>query len=176
MAIERERKFLVIKDKLPSDFFTRTTGKQAIQTGYFTRGNVAIRVSRKNVGQPSEKCKVCFKGPGTEERQEFEYTIPNKDAEALIELAPTFLQKVRYDFEGWEIDCIDISKSPMNDHLQGKAAEGPHEIWVAEWEEHEGKAAIPSPLPEWIDREVTEEPRVYSNQALAWKHGTIGNW
>lgn len=93
MVIERERKFLVIKEKLPTDFLAAMPGGKNIQTGYFTRGNVAIRVSRKNVGQPDEKCKVCFKGPGTEERQEFEYTIPNKDAEALIELAPDVPQE-----------------------------------------------------------------------------------
>jgi len=176
MVIERERKFLVIKDKLPTDFLAAMPGGKNIQTGYFTRGNVAIRVSRKNVGKPDEKCKVCFKGPGTEERQEFEYTIPNKDAEALIELAPTFLKKVRYDFEGWEVDCIDLSKSPKNEDKDGNMIGGPSELWVAEWEEHEGKSPIPDPLPEWIGKEVTEEPRVYSNQALAWEHGTIGNW
>ena len=42
---------------------------------------------------------------------------------------------------------------------------------MAEWEEHPGKSPLPNPLPPWIFREVTEEPREYSNQALAWKYG-----
>lgn len=153
MAIERERKFLLIRENLP-----RSLGRgKIIQTGYFTKDSVAIRVSIKNLGGEDEKSKICFKSPGTEERQEFEYTIPTEDAKALLVLAPTFLSKTRWDREGWEIDRFDLPTDT--------------ELWVAEWEEREGKGPIPNPLPDWIGQEVTEQPELYSNQALAWKYG-----
>ncbi len=148
MNLERERKFLVVKEKLPKDL---GKGKR-IQTGYFTNDNVAIRVSIGNQGEPNEKCKICFKGPGTEERQEFEYTIPNEDAHALIKLSPTYLTKTRYDFEGWEIDCLDLPTE---------------KFWMAEWEEHEGKAPIPEVKPEWVGYEVTSKIE-FTNMRIAW--------
>lgn len=165
MAIERERKFIVDPRK---GMLRQLLGLQtrenvsSIETGYFTRDGVAVRVSSKNRGTSREKCKICFKSPGTEERQEFEYTIPNEDAHELLKLAPTRLTKYRYDIDGWEIDCIDLGVI---------GPDGTASCWMAEWEEHPGKSPLPNPLPEWIDREVTEEPREYSNQALAWKYG-----
>lgn len=160
MAIERERKFLVDPKKLPSALGVANVFP--VVTGYFTRDGVAIRVSSKNMGSLTEKCKICFKGPGSEQREEFEYTIPNEDARALLRLAPTQLMKYRFELDGWEIDSIDLGVV---------GPDGSTKLWMAEWEEHPGKSPLPSPLPEWIFREVTEEPREYSNQAIAWKYG-----
>lgn len=149
MAIERERKFLVDAMKLPTavligDFFE-------VESGYFTETGPAIRVTHRIGG----KCKICLKSPGGETRQEFEYIIPEADALAMIKLSPTFLKKARFIFEGWEIDRIPLPSTVL---------------WVAEWEEHEGKAPFPTQLPEWIIREVTGDHQ-YSMQALAWKYG-----
>jgi adenylate cyclase len=152
--IEVERKFLVHSDKLPSLVYTK---RHFIEAGYFTKDNVAIRVTCS-----SDKSKVCFKGPGGEAREEYEYEIPHADAKSLLKLSPTYLQKIRYFYEGWEIDCIFIERSVWLE--DGKV------IWMAEWEEHEGKLACPNPLPEWIGKEVTGMPEYY-NQALAWKYG-----
>jgi len=157
MALERERKFLVDPALLPLE---ATRKGVSIQAGYFTQGPVAIRVTSR-LGNDVSKQKICFKGPGSEERQEFEYTIPNADAEALLALSPTNLFKLRYEYQGWEIDCIDLPSE----------ARSPKRLWVAEWEEAEGKPSIPSPLPDWIIEEVTHRPEEFSNAALAWKYG-----
>lgn len=150
MALERERKFLVITDKLP----TSLPPGNVIEAGYFTQGEVAIRVTIKNRGQEKAVHKVCFKGPGTVERQEFEYSIPREDAVSLMDLSPTYIKKVRIDFEGWEIDSFVL---------------GGRQFWVAEWEEGEGKP-FPDQLPDWIGVEVTDIPE-FTNMRLAWKYG-----
>lgn len=157
MAIERERKFLVHADKLSALLpMSVMYGGYIVLSGYFTKDGIAIRVTRRIGG----KCKVCFKSGTGEERQEFEYIIPENDAIELMKLSPTFLKKVRYEFKGWEIDRIEL---PSGDgHIT--------HLWVAEWEEHEGKDPFPETLPAWIDREVTGDPR-FSMQGLAWVHG-----
>lgn len=149
MNLERERKFLVHRHLIPAEALIKPW---SLETGYFTEGDVAIRVSLCT----DAKTKICFKGPGGEERMEFEYEIPRADAEALIKLSPTYLTKRRFLYGGWEIDCIDLSAK--------------EELWMAEWEEHEGKEPIPSPLPDWISSEVTGSP-IFTNQNIAWKHG-----
>lgn len=153
MAIERERKFLVDPVLIPPKALTEPWDLEA---GYFTRTGPAIRVTLRKDG----KTKVCFKSEGGLERQEFEYVIPRKDAEDLIKISPTYLAKKRYLYEGWEIDCIPVFK----DGLLLK------EIWMAEWEEQEGKGPVPDPLPKWVEREVTGVTE-YSNQFLAWHYG-----
>src|SRR5579863_8090256 len=123
MNLECERKFLVsgllvsfLKDKKP----------RFIETGYFTNDLIAIRISLRDDGVTKPFSKICIKGPGTRERMEFEYTIPLDDAKALLQLAPTYLKKFRYDHEGWEIDHFpDIG------------------LWMAEWEDGPDKGKCP---------------------------------
>jgi CYTH domain-containing protein len=145
MNIERERKFQVLfrPPNLPEG--------RIMTTGYFTENGVAVRASYSNKGV----ARVCFKGPGTEERAEFEYRIPLEDGVRLVELAPTRLIKIRYDMDGWEIDFFPFIGSGF---------------WMAEWEEHDGKARFPDVKPDWLGSEVTEDLR-FTNQALAWQHG-----
>ncbi len=167
MAIERERKFLVDWQKLPGSIFDRGMVRDCkeIHTGYFTKDGVAIRVSVRDLGQPTEKCKVCFKSPGGSlEREEYEYTIPTSDALSLLNLAPTRIKKDRFDLDGWEIDhlTINVSDEPGVPVLT--------DMWMAEWEETPGKQPFPETLPDWSSVEVTTDPD-YSNQALAWKYG-----
>lgn len=156
MAVERERKFLVNCKKLP----TLPTGN-VLYAGYFTKpgesGRVAIRVTKRVGGV----CKVCFKGPGTEVREEFEYTIPTEDGERMLDMAPTHLTKTRYELDGWEID--HYTNVPPVFICAGRVGE----LWVAEWDESHTGMTVP-PIPEWIVREITEEPDTYGNQALAW--------
>lgn len=142
--IERERKFLVAPHLLPE-----LPAGRVIEAGYFTKEGIAIRCTIRSDGVQ----KVCFKGPGLGEREEYEYSIKDKDIRGLMNLAPTYLKKTRYDFEGWEIDHFP----ELN-------------LWMAEYEEAEGKPPIPNPLPRWITREVTEDS-MYTNMALAWRYG-----
>lgn len=152
MAIERERKFRVLPELLPPEALKNS---YEVEAGYFTNGPIAIRVTSRASGRQ----KICFKGPGTQEREEFEYLIPNEDAQRLLMLAPTNLKKTRYEFEGWEIDHF---------HVDEVQTSGP--LWVAEWEEAPGKQPIPSPLPPWIGLEVTEDVK-FTNMRLAWMLG-----
>lgn len=149
MAIERERKFLVNPHLLPKEALESFYETQA---GYFTDGPIAIRVTSRKGG----KQKVCFKGPGSEEREEFEYIIPKEDAERLLALAPTNIHKTRFEYGGWEIDKIRTTPDA--------------DLWFAEWEEAPGKPPIPSPLPEWIGEEVTGRVEL-TNMRLAWTYG-----
>ena len=151
--IERERKFIVNPAKLPETYKQlMVEGKyRTVRTGYFTRDGVAIRASATNHERFDPGYKVCFKGPGTEEREEFEYRIPAEDALRLVELAPFKINKQRLIVDGWEIDFFSF---------------GDTHLVMAEWEEHEGKGPIPSPLPSWVIREVTEDVR-FTNQHLA---------
>jgi CYTH domain-containing protein len=157
MNLERERKFLVRPDMLPKLLLEN---KRRIITGYFTTGGVAIRVSQVQGGERDGRSKICFKGPGTEERAEYEYDVPRDDADGLLALAPTSLTKFRYDYQGWEIDEIFLPRP--NQYTKT--------LWVAEWEEHPGKPPIPDPLPAWIGLDVTADSS-YKNSALAFEYG-----
>lgn len=166
MAIERERKFLVNEMHFPPTVYDMIADGHCmrIKTGYFTKDGIAIRVSLRDLGKPTQKCKICFKTEGGQmEREEFEYTIPEPDARRLLELSPTILRKERFEFEGWEIDYITINASTT------EGAPILTNLWMAEWEEAPEKM-FPATLPPWISTEVTEDP-TYSNQALAWKYG-----
>ena len=151
MAIESERKFLVDVRKLPpeilkADFY-------AVESGYFTEFGNAIRVTHRVGG----KCKFCLKSPVAEVRYEFEYTIPEPDARRMLDLSPTHLVKHRTVFQGWEVDRIELGGTT-------------EDLWIAEWEKHEGQLEFPAVLPAWIVKEVTGEYE-FSMQGLAWKWG-----
>ena len=149
--IERERKFLVVATKLPS-FVTGALAMddqevcRQMRTGYFTRDGIAIRASVGNVGRHNPKSRICFKGPGLESREEFEYEIPLDDAIRLVELAPYKINKSRIEFEGREIDSFEGGGI------------------LAEWEYHDGKGD--PVLPVWLGKEVTNDPD-YTNQQIA---------
>lgn len=150
MILERERKFLVDGSKMNKVIPADSLRKVHV-AGYFTKpGEPAVRVT---YSPTTGKGKFCIKGPGAVERLEIEHSIPLIDAVAAVELSPTKLIKIRYDLDGWEIDCF-LTMS----------------LWMAEWEEHEGKTNMPAKLPDWIIEEVTDKPE-FTNQALAWKHG-----
>lgn len=157
MNVERERKFIVDPRKLPRGLLRN---RRKITTGYFVDRPCAVRIAYRE----GELSKICVKGPGTGERLEFEYGIPQEDGRALLELAPTRIVKHRHDLRGWEIDeFVDVP---------GFVPGIPDEpLWLAEWEEDLDKPAIPDPLPPWILFEVTDNP-AFSNAALAFAHGT----
>ncbi len=154
MGIEIERKFLVMDDRWRS----RVEKSVRMAQGYLN--DLAA------VSEGAQKASVRVRIAGHEAflnlksrelghtRQEFDYPIPAADAEALLELCVGGLidktrHYVRHAGFLWEIDEF----AGMNAGLI-----------VAEIELPSADAAFDK--PEWVGREVTDEPRYY-NLALA---------
>ena len=142
MAVEIERKFLVIGDAW------RSAPSLLIRQGYLNRDpqrTVRVRTS-------DDQAWVTVKGlTRGATRAEFEYPIPVGDAESLLELCEKpILEKrrymIRHGSQIWEVD----------EFLGDNAG-----LVVAEAEvEHEGTDLE---LPPWIGDEVTSEPRYYNS-------------
>ncbi|MBX6380004.1 MAG: CYTH domain-containing protein [Thermoflavifilum aggregans] len=162
MAIEIERRFLVKPDawhQLVSQ--QKLKGKRYVQ-GYLCMGEKAVI----RVRIADTQAWITIKGKTSHAtRTEFEYPIPVADAQQMLRLltANTLIQKTRYhlatDEDGyWEVDVF-------HDENEG--------LIIAERELMlPGQFLI---LPEWIDREITEDPRFYNmNLALHpfknWSH------
>lgn len=148
MGSEIERKFLVREDAFEGPAGT------SFRQGYLPTSN--LTVTRVRVA--GDKAWLTIKG-GTKgiERLEFEYEIPTADAEQMLDelCEKPLVEKTRYMREHaghtWEID-----------RFQGDNAG----LLIAEVEL---QSADEKPeLPDWILREVSDEPR-YFNSSLV-KH------
>jgi CYTH domain-containing protein len=144
MPREIEHKFLIHPECLPK----LPAGERIIQGYLSTQPTVRVRLvsrGKKSAGF------LTIKGPGFRSRAEYEYPIPPQDARELLKLCGHVkLEKIRYKFDGWEIDRFL----------------GAHKgLWLAEFELKHTRQKLP-PLPDWIDREVTGDAR-YSNSNLA---------
>lgn len=148
MGIEIERRFLVRVDALPRAL---PSGSRLIQ-GYLSFLPLVRVRTVQQLSRRSTQAFLTVKGRGTRVRAEFEYSIPVKDAEALLELCgQMWLQKIRRCMGPWEVDCY----------------EGRHAgLWLAEIELSRARQPLPKPLPPWIGHEVTDDPR-YTNSRLA---------
>lgn len=147
MAIEIERKFLVINDNWRNE----VNKKYAIKQGYLsTVPERTVRVRTK-----SEKGYITIKGVSENiTRIEFEYEIPFGDAAKLLSLCELpIIEKIRHEigFEGknWEVD----------------------EFWgankgliVAELELYSEQEKFV--VPEWIGLEVSNDPRFYNSNLV----------
>ncbi|MCM1319012.1 MAG: CYTH domain-containing protein [Muribaculaceae bacterium] len=144
MALEIERKFLVINDEYKS----MARAKYNIRQGYLTRrpeGIVRIRVK-------DDHAYLTVKGKNSgETRLEFEYEIPYADGEQMLALCEgPNLHKTRYivDYKGftWEVDQFHGDKVGLV---------------IAEVELHDisEKPAHPG----FIGTEVTGDPRYYNS-------------
>ena len=149
MGIEIERKFLVAGD----GWRQAVRGAPvAIRQGYLSAGQgPSVRLRRAG-----DAAFLTVKGPGGKVRAEFEYAIPAEEAEAMLALCPSPpLGKTRWSVphEGhvWTVDVFDAPA-----RLAG--------LVLAEVELE--SETVEPPLPGWLGREVTEDPR-YSNAALA---------
>lgn len=156
MGKEIERKFLVNKDSW------RPEGKgQLYRQGYLSE--VKERVVR--VREIGDKGFLTVKGK-TEgfSRLEFEYDIPVKDAQQMLDTLcePPLIEKTRYeeDHEGmlWEIDVF------LGEN------EG---LVLAEVELEAEKQQVS--LPAWIDKEVSKDSRYFNvnlvkNPFRKWHH------
>ncbi len=145
---EIERKFLVVGDSWK---------RQAYRRCHFAQGYL------NNAANPENKCSIRVRIEGDEarlniksmeigiSRDEYEYAIPVADAERMLRtlvIGPV-LEKVRHwvAHEGfvWEVD----------EFLGDNAG-----LVVAEVELPDEQ--VMPPLPDWVGREVTHEPRYYN--------------
>ena len=147
MAVEIERKFLLKNDSWRDNVIRSHVLKQ----GYLASSplpTVRVRTS-------DDKAFLTIKGR-TEgiSRVEFEYEIPSDEAIEMLKLsAQTPIEKTRYIVQAnghtWEIDVFEGSNAGLV---------------LAEVELDSEDEKIE--LPDWIDIEVTSDPRYY-NSALS---------
>ncbi|WP_445360305.1 CYTH domain-containing protein [Microbulbifer sp. EKSA005] len=147
MAKEIERKFLVDKKAIASF----TGGKRIKQAYISTESKAVVRV--RVIG---DHAYLTLKGESKGiTRTEFEYPIPFEDADEMIaELCDgPIIDKTRFIVEHekhtWEIDIFHGD----NDGLI-----------IAEVEMQSESESVE--LPEWIDKEVTGDPRYYNSNLL----------
>jgi adenylate cyclase len=148
MGIEIERKFLVSKEKweglekprgvyLRQGYLNDSTGCTVRVRETETEGYLTIK--GKSVGLV---------------RAEFEYPIPKADAKQMLDtLAKTQLSKTRYEIivgqHTWEVDVFhDANEGLILAEIELESADEMFE------------------LPNWIEKEVSNDPRYY-NSALA---------
>lgn len=116
-----------------------------------------IRLKEAWPGSGVKQAFITIKGPGTLERPEYEYSISYNDGLLLMSsVCSTFLNKRRYQFEGWELDEF------LGDYSG---------LWLAEIKLPHRDATFTK--PGWVCEEVTEDPH-YTNSSLAekgaWPH------
>ena len=150
MALEIERRFLVIRD----DWRLKAVIQQKYRQAYLTSSveGVTLRVRIRDDG----KSWLTLKAPTNYSnfvRHEFEYEIPAADASDMWDISSKRLIKSRYflDIEGvdWIVDCFEGSNYPL-------------EIAEVELPTEDTFCAI----PDWCGLEITGQDR-WSNAALA---------
>jgi CYTH domain-containing protein len=150
MGIEIERKFLVAGE----GWRDAAEGPPVpIRQGYLAAPGAAGPTVR--IRRAGEEAFITVKGPGGLVRAEFEYAIPPEEAEAMLALCITPpLAKMRWSVpHAGHIWTIDVFEAPAS--LAG--------LMLAEVELD--RAEADPPLPPWLGREVTDDPR-YANAAL----------
>ncbi len=142
MGVEIERKFLVVKERLPKEL----PEGDDLEQGYLcTDPAVRIRVVVRPDG--TRHAELTIKGNGLVARPEFNYPIPAEDAEALLRLCSRSLRKVRRKVGRFDLD-----------HFRER------DLWLAEIElQSEGESFE---RPPWLGAEVSEDPS-YSSSRLA---------
>jgi CYTH domain-containing protein len=142
MAIEIERKFLVSSDAWRS----RAVSVTALRQGYVAVApdrSVRVRISG---AQAWLTLKFGVAGPV---RHEFEYPVPLTDAEAILSHAADVIDKDRH-IVPWQELTFEVDL--FHGRLEG--------LVIAELETED--FVHDDPLPDWIGREVTNDPRYYN--------------
>jgi adenylate cyclase len=149
MAKEIERKFLVHPRK-----WSDLGAGLPIRQGYLC----ATKKSSVRVRTYGDRAYLTIKGHTTEiTRDEYEYEIPLNDANEILdnlcEHPPIEKTRYRIVYKGhtWEVDEFGAAN---------------HGLTVAEVELKDPKEEVE--LPDWIDREVSDDPR-YFNSSLSSK-------
>ena len=146
MAMEIERKFLVNKSKLRGlNFFS----EEKIFQGYLSDNPVVrVRIKGEHGFLTIKSSTVGLL------RQEFEYEIPVADAEQLLKLCgrnvlKKYRRKISYGGHVWEVDFFA----------------GRHTgLILAEVELNTPDE--PVELPDWIFKEVSNDPRYYNSNLV----------
>lgn len=142
MPKEIEKKFLVHKNLLPE----LRLGRE-IRQGYLADSPVVrVRVvTFYGADAPPPKGLLTVKGPGTEERDEFEYPIPAQHAETMLDMCPSVMSKSRFHvLVGGKVWEVDYFHGPL------------YGLVLAEIElTSKGEGFM---RPNWIRKDVTHEP------------------
>lgn len=156
MAKEIEYKFIVTDVDAVAEM-TPPTRYEIIKQGYFVGGGegTTIRVRISTLSDGSKESFITVKSPADGmTRYEWEYPIPNEDAEEMMELcANCLIEKTRYffDFKGHVVE-LDIF-------------EGRHQgLMIAEIEVADENEVVE--FPTWFDRDVTRDHR-FTNAYLS---------
>jgi adenylate cyclase len=148
MALEIERKYLVINDKWRDNIIKKSLMKQ----GYLANdpnASVRVRVS-------GSEARLTIKGRSEGiSRSEYEYPMPLQDAEEILRnhISGAVIEKVRYKVKCgdhvWDLDVF---------------AGANHGLIMAEVELRSEEEAFQ--MPEWAGEEVSSDSRYY-NASLA---------
>ena len=146
MALEIERKFLVDKRRLHELNFSN---EAMIAQGYLST-NPTVRVRLKD-NRGFLTIKSSARGIS---RLEFEYEIPSTDAEELLKLCGRLvLKKIRRTIEHgghvWEVDFF------MGRHAG---------LVLAEVELDSAQEVVD--LPDWVTKEVSDNPRYFNSKLV----------
>lgn len=148
MGVEIERKFLVDEQKWNE--IRPREGKRILQ-GYLSKKiECTVRVRVKG-----DSGFLTIKGKNTgSKRAEFEYEIPLQEAREMLEtMCDSYIDKVRYEIaqedKVWEVDEFYSPKKGMI---------------LAEIELDAVDEKVN--LPEWIRKEVTDDPSYYNSNML----------
>lgn len=149
MAIEIERKFLVVGDAWRAVAERSDRMVQAYLAGPMPgvptapRCSVRVRVAGERAWLNLKSLELGIA------RQEFEYPIPLDDAEALLALAGRRIEKIRHYVR------VDAHVFEVDEFAGDNAG-----LIVAELEL--GAVDEPFPRPPWLGREVSALPRYYN--------------
>ncbi|HEY6907888.1 MAG TPA: CYTH domain-containing protein [Myxococcales bacterium] len=142
MGVEIERKFLVLKDRLPA----RLPEGDELEQGYLCT-EPTVRVRLVTVHDGTRHAELTIKGKGLLTRAEFNYPIPAADAEALLRMCGRTLRKLRRRLGRFDLD-----------HFRDR------DLWLAEIELQSENESFEHPA--WLGDEVTQDP-AYTNSRLA---------
>ena len=155
MGKEIERKFLVRRD----EGWINKAGTKIVQGYLNLEKERTVRVRKKGV-----KSFITIKGKSSgAARKEFEYEIPEKDADELLKIChQPLIKKNRRRIEKgkfvWEIDEFLGENSGL---------------LLAEVElEYEAENVE---LPDWIEKEVTGNPKYYNSQLVQYPYSDWKN-
>ena len=141
MGVEIERKFLVRTERLPKDL---PEGNE-LEQGYLSV-DPTVRVRLVTGPEGTRHAELTIKGKGLMSRAEFNYPIPDEDAEALLGMCGRSLRKVRRRIGRFELD-----------HFRER------DLWLAEIELADERERFQR--PPWLGDEVTNDP-AYANSRL----------
>ncbi|WP_320673587.1 CYTH domain-containing protein [Prochlorococcus sp. MIT 1341] len=148
MSLEIERRFLVASD----DWKSKANGSKSFRQCYLLASETGIIVRVRIISNHQSWLTIKAPAKGIA-NHEFEYLIPNKDAQTLWTVSQHRLVKTRYqlaiDGGDWIVDCFEGENFP----LVLAEVELPTEDF-------------PVDIPEWCGEEITGEIS-FSNASLA---------